>query len=128
MEPIDLHQAIVESCDIYFYQLGLKVGVDRIAQYANEFGLGKKTGIPLPHERPGIVPFIVLEEEAFGRSLVQRRNPLSGRGPGISHRNPPSARRCSCRLWPMAGRLYLPQVVEKVTTFTGTTSERVSSR
>src|SRR4030043_1114712 len=40
---IDLYQAIVQSCDVYFYQLGLKVGVDRIARVASEFGLGKKT-------------------------------------------------------------------------------------
>jgi penicillin-binding protein 2 len=52
---LSLHRAIVESCDIYFYQLGLKLGPDLIARYASEFGLGKVTGISLP-EKPGIVP------------------------------------------------------------------------
>jgi penicillin-binding protein 2 len=52
---LSLHRAIVQSCDIYFYQLGLKLGPDLIARYASEFGLGRATGISLP-EKPGIVP------------------------------------------------------------------------
>ncbi len=53
---INLHRAIVESCDAYFYQLGLKVGIDTIARYARELGLGQRTGIGLPGEWPGLVP------------------------------------------------------------------------
>ncbi len=53
---IALHRAIVESCDVYFYQLGLRLGVDKIAQYARLFGFGKKTGIELPGERRGLIP------------------------------------------------------------------------
>ena len=54
--PINMHQAIVSSCDVYFYTLGLRLGVDRLAKYARLFGLGQKTGVPLPGERPGIIP------------------------------------------------------------------------
>ena len=43
---VNLHKAIVESCDTYFYQLGPKLGVDRIAKWARAFGLGEKTGSP----------------------------------------------------------------------------------
>jgi len=53
---VDLHKAIVESCDVYFYQLGPRIGVDRIAKWARAFGLGDKTGIALDDERSGIVP------------------------------------------------------------------------
>ncbi len=52
----DLYKALVQSCDVYFYNVGLKLGVDRISKYAFEFGLGKKTGIDLPGEKPGRVP------------------------------------------------------------------------
>ncbi len=51
-----LHQAIVQSCDIYFYQLGLKVGPEAMAKYARAFGFGDRTGIPLPGEKAGFVP------------------------------------------------------------------------
>ncbi|MBP9532039.1 MAG: penicillin-binding protein 2, partial [Syntrophaceae bacterium] len=54
--PVNLHRALVESCDVYFYTVGKKLGVDRIARYARKFGLGDVTGIELAHERKGLVP------------------------------------------------------------------------
>jgi len=53
---IDLHRAIVESCDVYFYNVGNALGIEQIARYAQMFGLGKKTGIDLPNEAEGLVP------------------------------------------------------------------------
>lgn len=52
---MDLHKAIVESCDVYFYKLSLKLGVDRLSPYMKKFGLGEKTGIVLP-EKHGLRP------------------------------------------------------------------------
>ena len=52
----DLHKAIVQSCDVFFYNVGNKLGIDRIAQYAELAGLGRKTGIDLPHEADGTMP------------------------------------------------------------------------
>ena len=53
---ISLHRAIVESCDVYFYNLGKLVGVDKIAEYARGFGLGSATGIDLLREKGGLIP------------------------------------------------------------------------
>ena len=53
---ISLHRALVESCDVYFYQVGLKAGIDEIARVAREFGLGKATGLELGGEAPGLIP------------------------------------------------------------------------
>lgn len=53
---VDLDKAIVQSCDVYFYQTGMRLGVDRIAQYANYFGLGERPGIGLSGESPGLIP------------------------------------------------------------------------
>ena len=52
---VDLHRAIVESCDVYFYRLSLKLGVDGLYPYLKRFGLGERTGIALP-EKPGVSP------------------------------------------------------------------------
>lgn len=52
---INLHRAIVESCDVYFYKLSLKLGVDGIYPYLKKFGLGERTGIALP-EKHGVNP------------------------------------------------------------------------
>lgn len=53
---VDLHRAIVQSCDVFFYTVGNRLGIDRLAEYAELFGLGHKTGIDLPHEAAGVVP------------------------------------------------------------------------
>ena len=53
---LDLHQAIVHSCDVYFYTVGNKLGIDKIAEYADLVGIGKKTGIDLPGEAEGLMP------------------------------------------------------------------------
>jgi penicillin-binding protein 2 len=52
----DINTAIPDSCDTFFYTLADKLGIDRISQYAKEFGLGEKTGIDLPEEEPGLMP------------------------------------------------------------------------
>lgn len=53
---VNLHRAIVESCDVYFYNLGKQLGVDKIAYYARAFGFGAPTGLPLAREKGGLVP------------------------------------------------------------------------
>jgi penicillin-binding protein 2 len=53
---LDLPAALAWSCDVYYYQLGLRLGVDRLATWASKMGLGQKTGIDLPQERSGLVP------------------------------------------------------------------------
>jgi penicillin-binding protein 2 len=53
---LSLHRAIVESCDVYFYEVGRRLGIDRLHAYALNLGLGKKTGIKLGIERQGLIP------------------------------------------------------------------------
>ena len=53
---VSLHRGIVQSCDVYFYNVGNRTGIDKIAFYASQAGLGQKTGIDLPHEAEGVVP------------------------------------------------------------------------
>ena len=63
---VSLHRAIVESCDTYFYQVGLKLGIDKIAEYSRKFGLGQPTGIELSDEKSGIVPDRAWKQKRFG--------------------------------------------------------------
>lgn len=63
---LDLYEALVRSCDIYFYQLGQKVGVDLMAEYARRFGLGSKTHIQLGNEALGLVPTSEWKQRRFG--------------------------------------------------------------
>jgi penicillin-binding protein 2 len=65
---VDLHNALKQSCDVYFYHLGQKLGVERIASYARRFGLGRPAGVDLKGEKGGLVP-----DSAW--SLAVRRGP-----------------------------------------------------
>jgi penicillin-binding protein 2 len=53
---VSLHKGLTQSCDSYFYNVGNKMGIDDIAYYAHEAGLGVKTGVDLPNEASGTVP------------------------------------------------------------------------
>ena len=53
---VTLHKGMVQSCDVYFYNVGNRLGIDKMAFYAEQAGLGRKTGIDLPSEAEGIVP------------------------------------------------------------------------
>jgi len=53
---LNIEQAIVHSCDVFFYQLGQRVGVHNLASAARECGLGRPTGVNLPGEEPGLIP------------------------------------------------------------------------
>lgn len=52
----DISKAIVESCDVFFYELALEMGIDRIHTYLSRFGLGQRTGIDMVGEMPGLLP------------------------------------------------------------------------
>jgi penicillin-binding protein 2 len=110
---ISLHQAIVESCDIYFYQVGLKVGVDLIAQYANEFGLGRITGVSLPHEKSGIVPSISWKKRSSGVQWYSGETLSLAVGQGYLNATPIQLLSLISTI-ANGGKVYLPQVVEKV--------------
>ncbi|HTF23598.1 MAG TPA: penicillin-binding protein 2 [Candidatus Limnocylindria bacterium] len=62
-----LHKAILESCDIFFYNVGMRLGIDRLSYYAGKFGLGHKTGIDLPAEEPGLMPSAEWAERVYHR-------------------------------------------------------------
>ena len=54
--PVDVHDAIAQSCDVYFYEISGKLGIDNMHDYLTRFGLGSQTGIDVLGERPGLVP------------------------------------------------------------------------
>ena len=54
--PVEISKAIYQSCDVFFYTLAEKLGIERIAKWATALGLGQKTGIDLPQEVSGVMP------------------------------------------------------------------------
>jgi len=62
---LNVVDALAQSCDVFYYQAGEKTGVDNLAQYARGCGLGRRTGIKLDHERPGLIPTSVWKKKRF---------------------------------------------------------------
>jgi len=75
---VNVISAMMKSCDVYFYQIGMELGVDRIAKYAKMFGLGQRLGVALNMERPGLVP------TSAWKKLVHRIPWATGETPPIA--------------------------------------------
>ena len=69
---MDLHDALTQSCDVYFYDLSIKIGIDNIHEYLVRFGLGQPTGIDVKGERSGLVPSTEWKKGAFSNRSDQR--------------------------------------------------------
>ncbi len=79
---VNLRRAIVESCDVYFYEVGRLLGIDRIAKYARAFGLGSPVGLKLCTERSGLIPTTRWKKRVRGRPwyLGETFNAAIGQG------------------------------------------------
>ncbi|MBN0764901.1 penicillin-binding protein 2, partial [Pseudomonas aeruginosa] len=53
---VNMHKAIIMSCDTYFYILANQMGIDQMNQWMRQFGFGQKTGVDLPSESEGLYP------------------------------------------------------------------------
>lgn len=69
---LGMHDAIVRSCDVYFYQLGLRVGLRRLSEFMARLTLSQKTGIDLPQERRGLFPDESWYDKRFGAGRWSR--------------------------------------------------------
>ncbi len=79
---VDLHRAIVQSCDVYFYTMGVRLGVDRIARYARQFGFGKRTGIELFPESTGLIPTKAWKQRVYKKPWYPGETPSISIGQG----------------------------------------------
>lgn len=61
---VDMRRALIHSCDVYFYTIGQRMGIDTMAEFGRAFGLGQETGVELPSERIGIMPSTAWKQKA----------------------------------------------------------------
>jgi len=111
--PVNLLKAIGESCDVYFYQVGQKVGVDGLAEYAEMLGLGKKTGIEMEYEKSGLAPTKQWKEK-YRHAKWQDGETLSvAIGQGFNLVTPLQMCSMTATL-ANGGKLYRPQLIEQI--------------
>jgi penicillin-binding protein 2 len=85
---VDFHKGLVESCDVYFYTMGDRMGFDHIAEYARRLGLGSKTDIVLADEKPGLVPTAAWKREKVREPWYPADNFINSIGQGFLQVSP----------------------------------------
>ena len=108
--PVTLERAIYQSCDVFFYTLAEKLGIDRIARYAQSFGLGQKTGIDLPNEASGVMPSEEWKIRNFKQKWFAGETISVGIGQGAVAVTPVQLMRAISAI-SMDGRMVVPHVV-----------------
>ncbi|WP_419784518.1 penicillin-binding protein 2 [Maridesulfovibrio sp.] len=106
----DLEKSLVESCDVYYYKLGKKLGVDRMSEFAFAAGYGKPTGISLPHEKAGLIPTRQWKRKRFGEIWHPGENLNFSIGQGYTLVTPLQVARSISSLV-NGGRLLRPQLL-----------------
>lgn len=116
---VDVHRAIVQSCDVFFYQTGQRLGVDRIAEYSHRFGLGVETGIRLGGEKTGIIPSTKWKRERFDEPWYPGETLSVAIGQGAVTATPLQMAVMAATI-ASGGTRYRPQLVQKIEAADGT--------
>jgi penicillin-binding protein 2 len=107
---VELEKAIYASCDVFFYTLAEKLGIDRIAKYATDLGLGQKTGIDLPNEVSGVMPSEEWKSKNFHQKWFAGETISVGIGQGAVAITPVQLLRAISAI-SMGGRMVVPHVI-----------------
>jgi penicillin-binding protein 2 len=110
---VDLQIAIVQSCDTYFYDLAFKMGVDRIHDFMVPFGFGKRTGIDVTSERPGLMPSRAWKRAAQNQAWYPGETLITGIGQGYMLATPLQLA-LSTAILANKGKIVRPRMVKTV--------------
>jgi penicillin-binding protein 2 len=69
---MDLHEAITQSCDVYFYEISVDIGIDNMHHYLDQFGLGNPTGVDISGEHSGLLPSREWKRKEYSERADQR--------------------------------------------------------
>jgi len=108
---LDLRGALIHSCDVFFYKLGDRMGIDRIHEYALASGFGARTGIDLPHEKAGLIPSKEWKRKRFGAAWSRGETVIASIGQGYVLTSPLQVSRYLSALV-NGGKLMKPELVE----------------
>jgi len=115
---MDLVSAIAQSCDVYFYEIARKTGIDRIASMARRLGMGQVLNVGLPGEKKGLIPTRAWKKQAKGTSWQQGETVLAGIGQGFILTTPLQLAVMVSRLV-NGGRAVVPSLTRQVVSHAG---------
>ncbi|HJX34847.1 MAG TPA: penicillin-binding protein 2, partial [Desulfatiglandales bacterium] len=110
---VNFQRAITESCDIYFYKIGMRLGIDKIAHYAKMYGLGQKTGFELGNEAEGLIPTSGWKLKRFGVPWQPGETVSSSIGQSYVSTTPIQMAKLISAVF-NGGKLYQPKIVRHI--------------
>lgn len=108
---IDLKQAVIESCDVFFYDLAYRTGIDAMADYVRQFGFGRSTGIDIEGEKIGLFPSSEWKKKRFGEKWYTGESLSVGIGQGYVLATPLQLAYMAA-IMATNGQAYRPHVLE----------------
>jgi penicillin-binding protein 2 len=123
---MDLHRALVQSCDVYFYELGQRLGIDKIAEHAQNLGLNRPTGIDLEGEKPGLIPTRVWKKKTRKEPWYPGENLNAAIGQGYILVTPIQLANLVAAI-ANGGTVYRPQLVKRVEDYRGEVVNRLAA-
>ena len=111
--PLNIYEGFGHSSDTFFFKVAGKLGIDRLAYWAHQFGFGKPTGIDLPGEASGIVPTNAWKERTLNEQYFTGELYQAGIGQGYNSSTPIQVLNAYAAL-ANGGTIYKPQLVRKI--------------
>jgi penicillin-binding protein 2 len=108
--PVDISKGIYQSCDVFFYTLAERLGIEKVAKWASAMGLGRKTGIDLPNEVSGVMPSEEWKMKTFHQKWIVSEVISVGIGQGAVVVSPIQLARTIGGIT-MGGTFYRPHIV-----------------
>lgn len=110
---VDLKRSLRESCDVYYYQLAERLGVDKIAEMARRFGLGASLGVGLENEKSGMIPSMAWKEKKFGKKWFKGETLPVAIGQGYTLMTPIQLAAMTAAV-ANEGTVYRPRLVKRI--------------
>lgn len=115
---VSIHRALVESCDVFFYQVGRRLGIDSIARYSSAYGFGKPIGLELAHEKGGTVPSTAWKRRVLRQPWYPGETISVSIGQGYNQMTPLQIANMVATV-ANGGKLYRPFLIKRVETPSG---------
>jgi len=114
---MNVHDALVNSCDVFFYNMGQRLGIDTIARYARAFGLGAPTGIEVGAERSGVIPDSAWKKRVFKQPWFAGETLSAAIGQGYVTATPLQMAEAAATI--ATGRRFKPRLVQRIEAIDG---------
>ncbi len=124
---VTLQRAISESCDVYFYQVGQRVGVDTLSLYAHMLGLGEKTGVEMENEKSGLIPTREWKYKRYHQKWQEGETLSVAIGQGFDLVTPMQINLMTAII-ANGGKVLVPQLVDTVSDADGKIVERFKTK